>query len=119
MARNPENTVFDGKRLIGHKFADPILQADCKLWPFKMFSGPGDKPMIQVQTSDGGTRYHSEEFSSTILTKRKETAEAYLGTKVNDPVVTVPAYFNESQRQATKDACQRTSFVSSTSQMLL
>jgi heat shock protein 1/8 len=68
--------------------------------------GPGDKPMIQVQTSNGETRYHPDEFSSMILTKRKETAAAYLGTKVNDAAVTVPAYFNDSQRQATKDAGQ-------------
>jgi L1 cell adhesion molecule like protein len=104
VARNPENTVFDAKRLIGRKFADPIVQSDIKLWPFKVISGAGDKPMIQVNFSGEDKKFHPEEVSSMILTKMKETAEAYLGTKVNDAVVTVPAYFNDSQRQATKDA---------------
>ena len=103
-ARNPENTVFDAKRLIGRKFADPIVQADAKLWPFKLESGTGDKPMIVVDFQGETKKFHPEEVSAMILTKMKETAEAYLGTKVNDAVVTVPAYFNDSQRQATKDA---------------
>jgi len=106
VARNPENTVFDAKRLIGRKFADPIVQADMKLWPFTVKSGAGDKPMIVVQSQGEEKTFHPEEVSSMILTKMKETAEAYLGTKVNDAVVTVPAYFNDSQRQATKDAGQ-------------
>jgi len=106
VARNPENTVFDAKRLIGRKFADPIVQADIKLWPFKVISGAGDKPMIVVNSAGEEKKFHPEEVSSMILTKMKETAEAYLGTKVNDAVVTVPAYFNDSQRQATKDAGQ-------------
>merc|ERR1712176_545928 len=105
-ARNPENTVFDAKRLIGRKFADPIVQADIKLWPFKVIAGSGDKPMIVVNFQGEDKKFHPEEISSMILTKMKETAEAYLGTKVNDAVVTVPAYFNDSQRQATKDAGQ-------------
>jgi L1 cell adhesion molecule like protein len=104
VARNPENTVFDAKRLIGRKFADPIVQSDIKLWPFKVIAGAGDKPMIQVNFAGEDKKFHPEEVSSMILTKMKETAEAYLGTKVNDAVVTVPAYFNDSQRQATKDA---------------
>jgi len=104
VARNPENTVFDAKRLIGRKFADQIVQADCKLWPFKVLSGTGDKPMIQVHYMGEDKKFHPEEISSMILIKMKETAEAYLGTKVSDAVVTVPAYFNDSQRQATKDA---------------
>jgi len=103
-ARNPENTVFDAKRLIGRKFADPIVQSDIKLWPFKVSSGTGDKPMITVSFMGEDKTFHAEEISSMILLKMKETAEAYLGTKVNDAVVTVPAYFNDSQRQATKDA---------------
>jgi len=106
VARNPENTVFDAKRLIGRKFADPIVQSDIKLWPFKVISGAGDKPMIQVNSMGEEKKFHPEEISSMILTNMKETAEAYLGTKVNDAVVTVPAYFNDSQRQATKDAGQ-------------
>merc|ERR1711871_1385433 len=101
---NPENTVFDAKRLIGRKFADPIVQSDIKLWPFKVVSGAGDKPMIEVHYQGEDKKFHPEEVSSMILTKMKETAEAYLGTKVNDAVVTVPAYFNDAQRQATKDA---------------
>jgi len=104
VARNPENTVFDAKRLIGRKFADPIVQADIKLWPFKVLAGPGDKPLIQVHFQGEDKKFHAEEISSMILIKMKETAEAYLGTKVTDAVVTVPAYFNDSQRQATKDA---------------
>merc|ERR1711970_575971 len=104
VARNPENTVFDAKRLIGRKFADPIVQSDIKLWPFKCISGSGDKPMIEVSYMGEEKKFHPEEISSMILTKMKETAEAYLGTKVNNAVITVPAYFNDSQRQATKDA---------------
>merc|ERR1711937_2080 len=106
VARNPEHTVFDAKRLIGRKFADPIVQADIKLWPFKVIAGSGDKPMIVVNFMGEEKKFHPEEISSMILIKMKETAEAYLGTKVNDAVVTVPAYFNDSQRQATKDAGQ-------------
>merc|ERR1711915_1124639 len=104
VARNPENTVFDAKRLIGRKFADPIVQADIKLWPFKVISGQGDKPMIEVNAQGEEKKFHPEEVSSMILMYMKETAEAYLGTEVNNAVVTVPAYFNDSQRQATKDA---------------
>merc|ERR1712060_643083 len=94
----------DAKRLIGRKHSDPISQADMKLWPFKCISGAGDKPMIVVQSQGEEKKFHPEEISSMILLYMKETAEAYLGSKVNDAVVTVPAYFNDSQRQATKDA---------------
>merc|ERR1711879_44835 len=104
VARNPENTVFDAKRLIGRKFADPIVQADIKLWPFKCSSGAGDKPMIEVSYMGEDKKFHPEEISSMVLTKMKEVAESYLGQKVNDAVVTVPAYFNDSQRHCTKDA---------------
>jgi len=104
VARNPENTVFDAKRLIGRKFQDSTVQSDMKFWPFKVINGAGDKPMIEV-TSQGETKkFHPEEISSMILTKMKETAESFLGGSVSDAVVTVPAYFNDSQRQATKDA---------------
>merc|ERR1711972_892805 len=106
VARNPENTVFDAKRLIGRKFQDSVVQADIKLWPFKVIAGAADKPMIQVHFNGEDKKFHPEEISSMILIKMKETAEAYLGTKINDAVVTVPAYFNDSQRQATKDAGQ-------------
>merc|ERR1719310_2112700 len=104
VARNPENTVFDAKRLIGRKFSDPVSQADMKLWPFKVESGANEKPMIAVHYNGEDKKFHPEEISSMILQKMKEVAEAYLGTKVTEAVVTVPAYFNDSQRQATKDA---------------
>merc|ERR1711998_305090 len=104
VARNPENTVFDSKRLIGRKFNDPTVQADIKLWPFKVESGTGDKPIIVVNSMGENKKFHAEEVGAMILVKMKETAEAYLGTKVNNAVATVPAYFNDSQRQATKDA---------------
>merc|ERR1712166_615606 len=103
-ARNPTNTVFDAKRLIGRKFADTIVQADCKLWPFKVESGPGDKPMIVVKHKGETKKFAAEEISSMILVKMKEIAESYLGHTCVNAVVTVPAYFNDSQRQATKDA---------------
>jgi len=104
VARNPENTIFDAKRLIGRKFSDATVQSDIKLWPFKVLSGTAEKPMIVVNSQGEEKKFHAEEVSSMILTKMKETAEAYLGCKVSDAVVTVPAYFNDSQRQATKDA---------------
>jgi heat shock protein 1/8 len=104
VARNPENTIFDAKRLIGRKFSDATVQSDIKLWPFKVMSGAAEKPMIVVQSAGEEKKFHAEEVSSMILTKMKETAEAYLGSKIADAVVTVPAYFNDSQRQATKDA---------------
>jgi len=104
VARNPENTVFDAKRLIGRKFTDPVVQADIKLWPFKVIAGAEGKPMIVVSSQGQEKRFHPEEISSMVLLKMKETADAYLGSKVDDAVITVPAYFNDSQRQATKDA---------------
>ncbi|EER06446.1 heat shock protein 70, putative [Perkinsus marinus ATCC 50983] len=104
VARNPENTVFDAKRLIGRKFDDSVVQHDMKMWPFKVTRGADDKPIIEVQYKGEKKQFHAEEISSMVLTKMKETAEAFLGGKVSDAVVTVPAYFNDSQRQATKDA---------------
>eukprot|EP01016_Furgasonia_blochmanni_P050760 TRINITY_DN789_c0_g1_i3.p1 TRINITY_DN789_c0_g1~~TRINITY_DN789_c0_g1_i3.p1 ORF type:complete len:587 (-),score=308.38 TRINITY_DN789_c0_g1_i3:548-2308(-) len=104
VARNPTNTVFDAKRLIGRKFADPIVQKDIKLWPFKVESGPDDKPLIVIKFKGETKKFHPEEISSMVLIKMKETAEAYLSKPVKNAVVTVPAYFNDSQRQATKDA---------------
>ncbi|CAI5928890.1 unnamed protein product [Closterium sp. NIES-64] len=104
VAMNPTNTVFDAKRLIGRRFSDPTVQADMKHWPFKVFSGPGDKPMIEVRYKAERKQFAPEEVSSMVLTKMKEIAETFLGKKIKDAVVTVPAYFNDSQRQATKDA---------------
>merc|ERR1711970_435481 len=104
VAMNPRNTVFDAKRLIGRKFSDSSVQSDAKLFPYKIVSGTGEKPLIEVQFKGETKQFSSEEISSMILTKMKETAEQYLGKTVNNAVVTVPAYFNDSQRQATKDA---------------
>jgi heat shock protein 1/8 len=103
VAMNPSNTVFDAKRLIGRKYDDPKIQQDLKHWPFKVISD-GGKPKIQVDYKGEIKKFAPEEISSMVLTKMKETAEAYLGTSVRDAVITVPAYFNDSQRQATKDA---------------
>ena len=103
VAMNPQNTVFDAKRLIGRKFHDPAVQADMKHWPFKVVSD-ADSPKIQAEYKGEKKTFAPEEISSMVLTKMKETAEAYLGQKVSDAVITVPAYFNESQRRATKDA---------------
>ncbi|XP_049302577.1 heat shock protein 70-like [Bactrocera dorsalis] len=103
VAMNPKNTVFDAKRLIGRKYDDPKIMEDVKHWPFKVVSD-GGKPKISVEYKGENKRFAPEEISSMVLTKMKETAEAYLGTTVSDAVITVPAYFNDSQRQATKDA---------------
>ncbi|TYI50736.1 hypothetical protein E1A91_D12G123500v1 [Gossypium mustelinum] len=104
VAMNPSNTVFDAKRLIGRRFTDPSVQSDMKHWPFKVVAGPGDKPMIVVTYKGEEKQFAAEEISSMVLTKMKEVAEAYLGQTVKNAVITVPAYFNDSQRQATKDA---------------
>jgi len=101
---NPENTVFDAKRLIGRRFSDSVVQADMKHWPFKVVQKEGDKPYIQVFYQGSTKDFSPEEISAMVLVKMKQTAEAYLGKDVKDAVVTVPAYFNDSQRQATKDA---------------
>ncbi|QHS72893.1 Hsp70 family chaperone SSA4 [Saccharomyces paradoxus] len=102
-AMNPHNTVFDAKRLIGRKFDDPEVTNDAKHYPFKVVN-KGGKPVVQVEYKGETKTFTPEEISSMILTKMKETAENFLGTEVKDAVVTVPAYFNDSQRQATKDA---------------
>jgi len=103
VAINPNNTIFDAKRLIGRKFDDATVQADMKHWPFKVIK-VGDKPKLEVEYKNEEKTFTPEEVSAMVLTKMKETAEAYLGMEVKDAVVTVPAYFNDSQRQATKDA---------------
>ena len=101
---NPKHTVFDAKRLIGRKFSDQQVQDDMKDWSYKVTPGTADKPMIEVDFNGETKQFAAEEISSMVLTKMKDIAESYLGKKVTDAVVTVPAYFNDSQRQATKDA---------------
>jgi len=103
-AMNAHNTVFDAKRLIGRKFTDAAVQSDMKHWPFSVVSGPGGTPIIKVEYKGEQKTFKAEEISSMVLTKMKDIAEAYLGKEVKNAVVTVPAYFNDSQRQATKDA---------------
>merc|ERR1712158_93898 len=103
VAINPTNTIFDAKRLIGRKFDDSCVQADMKHWPFNVVDESG-RPKLEVEYKNENKRFTPEEVSSMVLVKMKETAEAYLGSEVKDAVVTVPAYFNDSQRQATKDA---------------
>merc|ERR1712113_649695 len=103
-ARNAENTIFDAKRLIGRKYDEPTVQSDMKLWPFKVVRESQDRPAIEVEYKAEKKRFFPEEISSMVLGYMRQIAEAYIGTKVNNAVVTVPAYFNDSQRQATKDA---------------
>jgi heat shock protein 1/8 len=103
-AVNPTGTIFDAKRLIGRKFSDPTVKKDMTYWPFKVIAGTDDKPLIQVDYMNETKTFPAEQISSMILTYMKETAEGYLGTSVQDAVITVPAYFNDAQRQATKDA---------------
>jgi len=103
LTTNPENTIFDAKRLIGREWTDKTVQSDIKYFPFKVIN-KNDKPHMEVATSEGTKVFAAEEVSSMVLTKMKEVAEAYLGKTVTHAVVTVPAYFNDAQRQATKDA---------------
>jgi len=103
LTTNPENTVFDIKRLIGRKFDESTVQQDIKFWPFKV-ANKANKPYVQIQVGSETKTFAPEEISAMVLIKMKEVAEAYLGKKVTHAVVTVPAYFNDAQRQATKDA---------------
>ncbi|KAL9163954.1 hypothetical protein ABFS82_06G075200 [Erythranthe guttata] len=104
VATNPINTIFNAKRLIGRRFNDPFVQADIKRWPFKVIPGTGEKPMITVTYKGEEKQLAVEEVSSMVLTKMRQIAEEYVGTTIKKAVVTVPAHFSDSQRQATLDA---------------
>ncbi|CAD5166232.1 unnamed protein product [Musa acuminata subsp. malaccensis] len=101
---NPTNTVFDVKRLIGRRFSDPSVQNDMRSWPFKVIDGQGDRPLIVVQYKGDEQQFTAEEITSMILVKMREIAESYLGCATDDVVITVPAYFSDHQREATKNA---------------
>lgn len=101
---NASNTIFDAKRLIGRKFTDPVVQEEMKTFPFKVVSHSSGNCGIEVEYKGENKTFTAEEISAMILTKMKETAESFLGEKVTDAVITVPAYFNDAQRQSTKDA---------------
>lgn len=103
-ALNPQNTIFDAKRLIGRNFSDKSVQNDIKHWPFTVVTDPQGRPLISVQYCDQTKTFRPEEISAMVLTKMKEISESFLGQSITDAVITVPAYFNDSQRQATKDA---------------
>jgi heat shock protein 1/8 len=100
----PKSTVFDAKRMIGRTFNDPQLQKDMTHFPYRVFDDGKGKPKIEVETKDGLKQFYPAEISAMVLQKMKSIAEAYLGQTVRDAVVTVPAYFNDAQRQETKDA---------------
>jgi len=104
VSMNASNTIFDAKRLIGRKFNDSDVQSDMKHWTFKVKEGESSKPIIQVKFKGEDKEFTPEEISAMVLIKMKEIAESYLGRDVKNAVITVPAYFNDSQRQATKDA---------------
>jgi len=103
-ARNPTNTVFDAKRLIGRTMDDTNVQKDVALWPFKVEGDENNRPVVKVKHNGQDKTFFPEEISSMVLLKMKETAEAFTGQNCKDAVITVPAYFNDAQRQATKDA---------------
>lgn len=104
VAMNPTNSIFDAKRLIGRRFNDDSVQRDIKLWPFKVIAGPNDKPMIVVQHKGEEKQLTPEEISSMVLTKMRESAQVFLGCTIKNAVITVPAYFGDAQRRATRDA---------------
>ncbi len=104
IGRNATNTIFDSKRLIGRRFTDTTVQSDLKHMPVKIISDDNNKPQFEVEAYGGRKTFYPEEIAAMILGKLKQTAEAFLGQTVKNAVITVPAYFNDAQRQATKDA---------------
>jgi L1 cell adhesion molecule like protein len=104
IASNPTNTIFNVKRIIGRKFSDPVVQSSLKHFPYKIVQGPNDTPLVEVDFKGERKTFSPEEISAMVLTKMKEAAEAHLGKPVTDVIITVPAYFNDNQRTATKDA---------------
>lgn len=100
---NPTNTIYDAKRLIGRKYNDEVVQEDMKTWPYKVVDSDG-KPKFEVDYMGERKQFYPEEISAMVLEKMKEIASAFTDEEIKDAVVTVPAYFNDSQRQATKDA---------------
>ena len=103
ISSNPTNTIFDAKRLIGRSFNDQVVQDDMKLWPFKVID-KSNKPTFEVNYEGKIKHYEPEQISAMVLTKLKQTASAFIGSEITEAVITVPAYFNDAQRQATKDA---------------
>ena len=101
---NPKNTIYDTKRLIGRKFTDDVVKEDVKLWSFSVSGDKNNKPLINVKYKNEDKTFHPEEISAMVIQRLKETTESYLGHPLKKVVITVPAYFNDSQRQATKDA---------------
>ena len=102
---NPKNTVHDAKRLLGRNYDDPMVQKDKKLWTFDVIDDKKNKPKVKVEYKGEESEFYPEEISAMVLTKMKEIAQAFIGEDIKDVVVTVPAYFGDAQRQATKDAC--------------
>ena len=101
---NPKNTIYDTKRLIGRKYTDDVVQKDVKLWSFAVSGDKDNKPLINVKYKNEEKTFHPEEISAMVIQRLKDTTESYLGHELKKVVITVPAYFNDSQRQATKDA---------------